>query len=617
MADLPTPLAKDAHTDLPAPAPMDRLDEVPLAEQLNPSPPVPAVTPITERLTRLGEMSDGSIDEVDADFGVALLDSFDRLEPFAPAIVAIRWSTAALSVALAAPEIADGNGLMLFWSAVVLAYAALRTISPIRYRGNVRSVAEVIGEAVLHMLVLATTGYWESPFVFTLVTAVTVAGFARGFGFALRIAAVSAVSVTIPYLSPEDASTDDFLLSVRTSAVLLLIAAVSGWARRISGEADRQRALVLHRLDRLSDANALLANLHRVAQTLPASLDIDEVLETTLSRLRGLVEFDVVVVAALDDTDAGWDVLYTAGCRTGPRIERGALLPAATRAVQSRQVVWVRDHAAEDEIGFGKRCTTGMYAPLPARGEIMGVLALERNGGEPFNERDLRVLSGFAEPTGLAIDNARWFARLRTVGADEERTRIARDLHDRIGQSLAYLAFEIDRIVTANDRGDAVAADLDHLRSDVRGVIGEVRDTLYDLRTDVSEHNDLASTIEQYATRVRERSKLDVELLLERRHRLPILQERELWRICQEAVTNVERHAAAGRLRIEWRCDGRTAELEVRDDGRGFPVGNAGRLDSYGILGMRERASSIGATLDIQSSPGEGAALRCTLISTQ
>ncbi len=573
----------------------------------------PEIVPLAERITRIGDLSDGSIDDDDLDSSAGLFDSFDRVATFGPAILAIRWGTTALSVGLAAPEMAEGNLVMAMWSVVVIAYSVLRTQLPIRYMGNVRSLTEVIAEATLHVLVLATTGFWESPFVFTLITAVTVAGFARGFGFALRIASVSAMSVNIPYLMRADASTEEFLLSVRTSAVLLLIAVVSGWARRISGEADRQRTLALHRLDRLSDANALLSNLHRVAQTLPASLDIDDVMDTTLTRLRSLVEFDAVVVAALDDTDAGWDVLRREGCRAALRISGDELLPVLARAVAADEVVVV-DHALQEELGFSNRATSGIYAPLPARGAVMGFLALERTGVDPFNERDLRVVRGFAEPMGLAIDNARWFARLRTVGADEERTRIARDLHDRIGQSLAYLAFELDRIVGANERGTSVGPDLDQLRNDVRGVIGEVRDTLYDLRTDVSESNDLASTVEQYVARVRDRSGLAIHLLLDRKHRLPILQERELWRICQEALTNIERHADAAEVRIEWRCDGRTGHLEISDDGRGFPVGSAGRLDSYGILGMRERASSIGATLELLSEPGAGSTVRCSLI---
>ena len=162
-----------------------------------------------------------------------------------------------------------------------------------------------------------------------------------------------------------------------------------------------------------------------------------------------------------------------------------------------------------------------------------------------FTQRDVELLSGFVEPAALAIDNARWFARLRTVGADEERTRIARDLHDRIGQSLAYLAFELDRIVDSDEQGDALGPALDQLRNDVRGVIGEVRDTLYDLRTDVSDEQDLAAVLEAFADRVAERSGLVIEVHCDQDARLPLLQEREMWRIAQEALTNVERHAEA------------------------------------------------------------------------
>ena len=137
-------------------------------------------------------------------------------------------------------------------------------------------------------------------------------------------------------------------------------------------------------------------------------------------------------------------------------------------------------------------------------------------------------------------------------------------------------------------------------------MIGEVRDTLYDLRTDVTESQSLSTTLEAFLERVKDRSGLVGHLRAQETGRLPILQERELWRIAQEAVTNVERHAQATQVTISWRCDGTDARLEVADDGIGFPVGKAGRLDSYGLLGMRERAASIGATLVVDSAARPG-----------
>ena len=137
---------------------------------------------------------------------------------------------------------------------------------------------------------------------------------------------------------------------------------------------------------------------------------------------------------------------------------------------------------------------------------------------------------------------------------------------------------------------------LDHLRDDVRGVIREVRDTLYDLRTDVSEVQDMTSTLKQFLERVSERSGLRVTLRTEERGRLPLLQEREMWRIAQEAVTNVERHARASQLAVTWRCDGFRAELEVSDNGVGFPKGQP--------AGSTPTASSACASGRRASAPG-------------
>jgi signal transduction histidine kinase len=275
----------------------------------------------------------------------------------------------------------------------------------------------------------------------------------------------------------------------------------------------------------------------------------------------------------------------------------------------------VRNELSNTQPGLAPSMASGIYAPMRARGALIGLISLEHKSEKHFSQRDVELITGFVEPVALAIDNARWFTRLRTVGADEERTRIARELHDRIGQSLAYLAFELDRIVSAQAKGTDVGPSLEQLRTDVRGVIGEVRDTLYDLRTDVSDNQDFADTIDGFIQRVKDRTGLEITLYADRGPRLPILQEREMWRIAQEALTNVERHAKATRVRVLWRCNGQAAALEVADDGAGFPAGRAGRLDSYGIMGMRERAASIGATLDVLSEPGKGTRVRCYLAS--
>ena len=562
----------------------------------------------TARLNREGGLQDGPLV-----VAAGLVDDVDRLTAFGPAILAVRWGTTVLSVALAGPAFINAEWNVVAWCGALIAYTLFRTAHPLRYYGDTKSLIRVLAELVLPILAVINTGYWDSPYVFSILTAVTIAGFARGFGFGLRLAGVAAAAVSIPALAAAGYENDALRLSAQWCAILLLVALVAGYGRRISGEADRQHSVALERLGRLADANTLLFSLHRVAQSLPASFDLDEVLDTTLNRLRDLFDSDAVAILLMDDTDSQWTVLRRHGVRLPDAIAHEDLCAPLREVVGSGDVYGAPNLLVGGGPGLAPSMGSGLYAPLRARGATIGLVAIEHGTPHRYTQRDVELLGGFVEPAALAIDNARWFARLRTVGADEERTRIARDLHDRIGQSLAYLAFELDRIVDNQERGEDLTTALDQLRNDVRGVIGEVRDTLYDLRTDVSDEQALAVVLESFASRVAERSGLAIDIHCDQDARLPLLQEREMWRIAQEALVNVERHAEASKARVVWRCNGRSAALEVLDNGKGFPAGKAGRLDSYGILGMRERASSIGATVEVASASGRGTRVRCLL----
>jgi signal transduction histidine kinase len=537
----------------------------------------------------------------------------DRVGAFGPVIMAMRLATTVVSILLASPDIMKGDRTVILTTLAVTLYALIRVFRPIRYTNDVGSVVQVVAEVAIHVAAVNLTGYWNSPLIFSLITSVCIAGFARGFGFALRIGVSTVLAVSLPALLRTGPGQADLKQYATWSGMILLVSIVAGFGRRLSGEADRERDLALDRLSRLSDANALLYSLHRIAQSLPQSLDMNDVLDSTVTRLRGLIDFDSLVILLFDDTDGQWSVLRRDGCNIPSRLTTAELPSGPRSAIVTAELVSMPALSGPDNLGFDDKSGSGLYCPLSARGSITGLIALEHREPNRFDHRAGGLLSGFVQPLSLALDNARWFARLRTVGADEERTRIARDLHDRIGQSLAYLAFELDRIVSKDQSGASVSESLERLRDDVRGVIREVRDTLYDLRTDVSEAQSLMETLRQYTQRVSERTQLEFQLDLEGSQRLPILQEREMWRITQEAITNIERHSKASRVRVTWRCDGQRAAIRVTDNGIGFEAGRAGRLDSYGMLGMRERASSIAATLDVHSVPGQGTSITCVL----
>ena len=550
------------------------------------------------------------------DFDLDEIVARDQIAAFTPLVTASRLATSIVTVLLVSTSAEAASRPLQLWTTVLVAYAVFRSFRPVRYSNDTTSLLRVVAELGLHLAAIVATGGWGSPLILMLLTAVMIAGLARGFAFSIRVAVATVVAVSVPTMAAAAVPRDAVLESMSWGAIIVLVAITAGYARRISGEADRDRTLAIGRLHRLSDANELLYSLHQVTQSLPASLDLNDVLDSTLQRLKSFVTCDAVAVLLFDETDGQWDVARNHGLHLPARLGPTELPDGLRQAMATESTQTVADLSLVPGGGLRGRAGSGIYGVLTSRGAVIGLLAVERSRPGHIDDRDVEVVTGFVEPAALAIDNARWFTRLRTVGADEERTRIARDLHDRIGQSLAYLAFELDRLVARDETGERISGELGQLREDVRGVIREVRDTLYDLRTDVSETTGIAEVLEQYAERVRERSSLHVQLDADHDARLPILQEREMWRVAQESLANIERHAHATAVRIIWRCDGERAVIDITDNGIGFNQDRAGRLDSYGVLGMRERASSIGATLEIHSAPGRGTRVRCILDPT-
>ena len=525
----------------------------------------------------------------------------DLLARFGPLVIAIRWATVAVGLALAALQ-EDGTNRAgyLALGIPLVAYAVLRTVRPLRYLTGPQATTgllDVLAEVALSLAVVVATDYWSSPYVFCLASAIVAAGFARGFGFAIRTACTAIAAVAIPYhLQVEAAQTGT---TIQWGGELLLIALVAGYARRLFGEAEEQSALA-------RQANDLLTQLNAVAQTLPASLDLGETVDATIAELRGLFPVEVVVVLLWEDASDSWTVAAAEGMRP-PVVVTTPTLPAAARdaVIAQRPTRTPADARPRDALA-GDDVTAGIYLPLLARDRLVGVIAIESRSPTPLTDRHLELGAGVAAQAALALDNARWFQRLRTVGADEERTRIARDLHDRVGQSLAFVSFELDRISRHAADGSPVQRELEQLRGEVRNVVTEVRDTLYDLRTDVSERKDLVATLGEFLDRIQERHPgLDVRFDFVADRRLPLRQEREIWRVAQEAVTNALRHADSTIIRVTWRCDDAGAVLEVVDGGVGLPESTRMRPDAYGIVGMRERAAAIGGRLEL-TAPDDG-----------
>lgn len=195
-----------------------------------------------------------------------------------------------------------------------------------------------------------------------------------------------------------------------------------------------------------------------------------------------------------------------------------------------------------------------------------------------------------------------------------ERRAIARELHDEIGQSLTALKLMLQRHRQAD--GCSNLSSIDELLEVTDGTLQQVRGLSLDLRPSMLDHLGLAATLRWYVEREAERGGFVATCRIEpERLRLDAPLETTLYRIAQEALTNVTRHAHARTVTVDLKAHGGTVELSIRDDGRGFAVDatreRSRQGDSFGLLGMEERAMLAGGTLRIQSGPS-GTEVRAT-----
>ena len=249
---------------------------------------------------------------------------------------------------------------------------------------------------------------------------------------------------------------------------------------------------------------------------------------------------------------------------------------------------------------------SGIYAALLARGSVIGLVSIEHPEPGPLHRPRRRAAqrvrrAGRARPRQRPVVRAAADRRAPRRSAPASPATCTTASASRSPTSPSSSTGSSRPSHGASRSGDS----LEQLRSDIRDVIRDVRDTLYDLRTDVSESQDMLD---------RPRPLSPAGAGADRpRHRPPRARRPAACRSSRSASCSASprRRSPTSRStpapstsRVTWQCDGTTAALEVTDDGKGFPIGRAGRLDSYGIIGMRERAASIGATLEVDSTPG-------------
>jgi signal transduction histidine kinase len=357
-----------------------------------------------------------------------------------------------------------------------------------------------------------------------------------------------------------------------------------------------------------------LQSLQEVGNALATETDLEKLLDLIVRRLRELLGARVVALALPSGADAlrfaavagAEDLLGTSISRSDSK--SGAVLE---RRRSERIDSVLDDPEVHQEVSRQLAARTGMWIPLIARDQAIGVVEIhDKEGADPrFTHDDFRLAETFAARAAVAVELSQRVARdavRRVVQAQElERQRLARELHDETGQALTSILLGLKPLEEALTDHPAYAA-LAELREHVVSALQDVRRLAVELRPAVLDDFGLVPALERLADSFAEQSdiRVDFHSALGGR-RLPSEVETTLYRVVQESLTNIVKHANARNVSVSVARRESTIAAVIEDDGAGFDQ-RAVREEGVGLLGMRERLSFVDGRLEIESRPGAG-----------
>ena len=358
-----------------------------------------------------------------------------------------------------------------------------------------------------------------------------------------------------------------------------------------------------------------LESLNEIGNALASQLELEPLLAIVAARLRELVHARLVLIALPDTSDALRVAAAEgdgAAAAIGTRLQLGTSKVGRVleRARSERVDAMLEDPEVDQQTARDLGVTTALYVPLIVHGHPIGVIAAhDKEGGDPrFGDEDVRLGESFAKRAAIAVDLSQRVSRdamRRVVDAQElERTRLARELHDETGQALTSILLglkTLEQSVETDRAREGVAS----VRELVVSTLHDVRRLAVELRPAALDDFGLAPALKRLVQTHRQDTSVEVDLEIGiGDERLPADVETTMYRIVQEALTNIAKHAGATRVSILLTRKKRAVVVVIEDDGEGFSPSDA--TAGLGLAGMRERVTLLGGRLRVEASPGHG-----------
>ena len=473
----------------------------------------------------------------------------------------------------------------------------------------------LIVDLAFNATLLAATGYWRSPYsLYSFSPLLAAAYFFEVRGALLAAAVLNAFFLAGIQLSGQS---PDWLMVVIQGVGYFIIAGVFGYqpvlmARlRITG-------------DDLERAHRDLEIIHQLTLSLQSAADVNEVEERVLEVVTGDLGFPQAVVALVDQNEGvvtAWlgrardgQILFAGGLPHPARVPlapEGGLIAQCLLDGQARL-------SADDTFTSSTQVNTYLGArpyhifPMLLREHPVGVLLIEAS--EKPDPARLRSLQAIASQAAVALGTTLLcIDRAQRLAVQDERIRIAREIHDTVSQSLFGITYSLDACVKLlPEQPETVKTELASLQSLAQATRDEVRRSILDIWPSELTAQQFANDLRRYVAEACRAGQLDFDIEIRGDFSLVLPRaKRSLYRIAQEALTNVVRHAAASQARVCLDVTDGQAMLAVRDDGRGFnpelAMAREFNRERFGLRGISERVASLGGTSEVLSHPDAGA----------
>lgn len=366
----------------------------------------------------------------------------------------------------------------------------------------------------------------------------------------------------------------------------------------------------------LQKRNRELTILNAIAHALNQSVNLDQALETALEK-----------VAELLDLSTGWIWLMHEDTQE-PYLAAAQNLPPALCDNPAKMGGWcycldtyqkgdLKGAANVNVVACSRlkglvEGTAGLQyhasIPLYAHDKKVGLLNVGSNTWCELSDEDLRLLNTVGDLMSIAIERARLYEKSIAAGAADERFRLAREIHDTLGQNLAAILMRLetlDALLESNADPQKLSATVHDAMNLARSNLDDARRAVLDLRAAPLEDQTLTQALEILAKNIGTESDLKIKIKSVGGHPLPVRIEAGLYRMAQEALNNVAQHAQAQKVHVKLTSTPEYAQLIIEDNGRGFDPEEVSEK-RYGLVGLNERAHLLGGSFAIDSVPDRG-----------